>query len=181
MPTLTTSRLAESVETLKQAGELALQNPTVEDFMDIERRLSGLAAVIREVQQSMWAREAKATIRRLEKDEPLTATDRDVIRTFIVADAQHYIALENNFHDWLNEFRRLLGELDRRVNTADRDSIGDMRGVVKDAIRLVPDIRNYLEERKRLERFDLAQDTLDTQSRTMLARILKEQLSSPNR
>ena len=181
MPTLTTSQLAESVETLKQAGELALQNPTVEDFIDIERRLNGLEAVIREVQQCMWAREAKATIRRLEKDEPLTATDRDVIRTFIISDAQHYIALENNYHDWLNEFRRLLEELGRRVNTADRDSIGDMRGVVRDATRLAPDIRNYLEERKRLERFNLAQDTLDVQSRTLLAHILKEQLSSPNR
>ena len=181
MPTLTTSQLAESVETLKQAGEFALESPSVEGFIEIERRLTGLEAVVREVQQSMWTKEAKATILRLEKDEPLTPTDRDVIRTFIVSDAQRYLALENNFRDWLNEFRRLLGEMARRMNTVDRDSIGDMRGVVKDAMRLVPDIRNYLEEQRRVERFDVAQDALDAQSRTMLARILKEQLSSPNR
>ena len=181
MPTAVTSKLTECIEALKQTGEFALNNPTVEDFIDIERQLTTIEAMIRELQQEMWASEAKATIRRLEKNEPLTEIDKDVIRTFIVSDAEHYLTQENNFYDWAREFRRLLGELVRRAHVVDRASIGDLRGVMKDAIRLVPDMRNYLEEQRRVDRFDLAQTTLDSQSRTMLARILKEQLTSPSR
>ena len=181
MPTAAPSKLAERFEVLKESGEFALENQTVEDFIDIERQLGDIEATLRELQQSMWAREAKQTIRRLEKNEPLTPVDRDLIRTFIVSDAEHYLAQENNHRDWLGEFRRLLGEMSRRVNTVDRDSIGALRGVVKDAVRLVPDIRNYLEEQRRVERFDLTQGDLDPQTRGMLARILKEQLTNPSR
>ena len=181
MPTATTSKLAECIESLKEAGQSALDNPTVEDFIDIERQLSTIEAMIRESQQGMWASEAKATIKRLEKNHPLTEIDKDVIRAFIVSDAEHYLAQENNFHDWLREFRRLLDELARRAHVVDRHSIGDLRGVMKDAVRLAPDIRNYLEEQRRVDRFDLAQTDLETQSRAMLARILKEQLTSPSR
>lgn len=181
MPTVATSKLAECIEALKEAGHFALDHPTVEDFIDLERQLTTTEAMIREFQQGMWATEVKATIKRLEKNQPLTEADRDVIRTFIVSDAEHYLAQENNFHDWLREFRRLLDELARRAHMVDRGTIGELRGVMKDAVRLVPDIRNYLEEQRRVDRFDLAQADLDTQSRTMLARILKEQITSSSR
>ncbi len=181
MATAATTQLTESVEQLKETGDYALENPTVEDFIDIERRLSGIESHLREMQQSMWAREVKQTIKRLDRDEPLTETDRDVIRTFLISDAEHYLAQENNYRDWLGEFRRLLDEVSRRVNTVDQFSIGELRGILKDAIRLVPDIRNYLEERRRVERFDLTQGSLDPQARETLARILREQISSPSR
>ena len=181
MPTAVTSKLAECIEALKEAGHFALDHPTVEDFIDLERQVTTTEAMIRELQQDMWSNEAKATIKRLEKNQPLTEADRDVIRTFIVSDAEHYLAQENDFHNWLRELHRLLDELARRAHVVDRGSIGDLRGVMKDAVRLIPDIRNYLEEQRRVDRFDLAQTDLDTQSRTMLARILKEQLTSPSR
>jgi len=55
------------------------------------------------------------------------------------------------------------------------------RGVLKDAIRLVPDIRNYLEERRRVEKFEVALHTFDATSRNALARLLTEQLGSDSR
>ena len=50
-----------------------------------------------------------------------------------------------------------------------------------DAMRLVPDIRNYLTERHRVERFDVAVDQLDEPTRKTLIRIIREQVDSPDR
>ena len=181
MTTAATTELADCIATLKQAGENALTNPHVDDFLEIERYLGQLDSMVRETQQAMWSREAKDTIRRLERQEPLTPQDHDVIRTFIVSDAEHYLDQENNFGDWLNEFRRLIDEMGKRANTVDRESIGVLRGVLEDANRLVPDIRNYLEEKQRVQKFDLTQGDLDKQTCQLLARVLKEQLTSSNR
>ncbi len=181
MITAATTELADCIATLKQAGEHALTNPHVDDFLEIERYLGQLESLVREQQQAMWSREAKETIRRLECREPLTPPDHDVIRTFIVSDAEHYLDQENNFGDWLNEFRRLIDEMGKRANTVDRESIGVLRGVLKDANRLVPAIRNYLEEKQRVQKFDLPQGDLDKQTCQLLARLLKEQLTSKNR
>lgn len=181
MTTAATSQLAECMETLKKAGEQALSQTNVDDFVEIERYLGQLASMVREQQQAMWSREAKVAIRHLENQEPLTAEDKDVIRAFIISDAEHYINQENNYQDWLNEFRRLIGELTNVCHRIDRESIGVVRGILKDANRLVPDIRNYLEEKQRIRRFDLTQGELDPQTSKLLARVLKEQLTSDTR
>jgi hypothetical protein len=59
--------------------------------------------------------------------------------------------------------------------------VAELRGVLKDAIRLVPDIRNFLEEKRRIHKFETALETLDEPSRQMMAHILREQLESPKR
>ncbi len=176
-----TDQLNDTMQGLKEAAASALAHESVEDFESFERYLSEVDGFVREVQQSAWAVEAKTTIRRLEKGDPLTEQDHDLIRTFLVSDAQRYLAHENNFQDWLTELHRLIDDLGKRVNTVDRHSIADLRGVLKDAIRLVPDIRNYLEEKRRVEKFEQAQSTLDKSSRDLLVRVLREQLRSTTR
>ena len=74
-----------------------------------------------------------------------------------------------------------MDDLCKRVNTVDRETIADLRGVLKDAIRLVPDIRNYLDEKRRVEKFEQALETLDKSSRDMLVRVLREQLRAHDR
>ena len=66
-------------------------------------------------------------------------------------------------------------------NAVTRDSISDLRGVLKDAMRLVPDIRNYYAEKLRVQKFENALITLDQTSRKMLAEVMTEQLRSTNR
>lgn len=180
MPTAGTDQLTETIHSLRDAANTALANESADDFANFERYLSEVEAFVREVQQTMWGDDARATIRRLEKGEPLNDTDHDVIRAFLISDAQGYLAHENNYGDWLRELKRLIDDLETRVNMVDRDSIVDLRGVLRDAIRLVPDIRNYLTEKRRVEKFEQAVDTLDETSRDMLHRILAGKLRSPN-
>jgi len=181
MTTGATDQLAETLQNLKESAEVALNGESAEQFSDFERYVSEVDAFVREVQQSMWAADARATIKRLETGEPLADADLDVIRTFLVSDAEHYLKHENNVPDWRHELKRLMDDLVRRSNIIDRHTIGDLRGVLKDAVRLVPDLRNYFEERERVAKFERALQSLDTPSRATLARLMKEQLTSSRR
>ncbi len=176
-----TDQLVETVQSLKEAAKNALAHESADDFEAFERYLNEVDAFVRETQQSLWANEARATLRRLEKGDPLNEQDNELIRAFLISDAERYLKHENNYQDWLTELKRLVDDLCKRVNTVDRDSIADIRGVLKDAIRLVPDVRNYLDEKRRVEKFEQAMDTLDKSSRDMLARLLREQLRSNKR
>jgi len=181
MTTVDTNQLAETIHSLKEAADSALGNQSVDDFEAFERYLNQVEAYVREVQQSLWANEARATIRRLEKGDPLNEADYELIRTFLVSDADSYLKHENNYQDWVGELERLIADLDRRVEMVDRQSIADLRGVLKDAIRLVPDIRNYLDEQRRVERFEQSLKSLDADARKMLLRLLQDQLRNADR
>ena len=176
-----TDQLLDTIQSLRGAAESALNNESSEEFSNVERYVNEIEAYVRAIQQSMWADEARGVIRRLEKSEPLTPADNDVIRAFLISDAEGYVANENNFKDWVAELKRLINDLETRANTIDRDSIADFRGVLHDAIRLVPDLRNYYTERRRIEKFEQAIATFDKSSREMLHRLLTEKLRSPNR
>jgi len=181
MTTANTCELSDLVNEFRRSATDALARKSVEGWERFEKQIGELETSLRELQQSLWADEVRQAVRRLEKGDALTEADVEVIRTFLVSDAEHYLAMENNYQDWVDEFQRLADDIARRVEGLDRDSIGELRGVLKDARRLVPDIRNYLEEQARVERFNVALHTFDAASRAALARVLKEQLTSRTR
>ncbi len=181
MPNVQADQLCEAVEDLKQAACVAIDSQCPDEFERFEKQLARFEASLRETQQELWSAEAETALEHLEKNQPLTPADVEVIRVFLVSDAEHYLAVENNYNDWLDELRRLMDDMVGRAETPGREPLGELRGVVKDAIRLAPDIRNYLEERRRVEKFNLALHTADPTSRAALARVLKEQLHTPGR
>jgi hypothetical protein len=181
MTTVTADELTETIQSLKDETETALEQQDLEQFIALEKYVSQVESYVRELQQSMWASEATQTIRKLEKGETLDECDQDLLRVFLISDAEHYLSVENNFNEWLTELRRLANDLARRAQTVDRHTIAELRGVLKDAMRLVPDIRNFLDEQQRVVRFKQAMTNLDDQSRKLLVKLLKEQLHSPNR
>lgn len=181
MTTVAADQLTEAIQNLKVTASAALASECVQEFTDFEKYVNEVEAYVRETQQAMWADEAKATVKNLETGRPLTPADLDIIRMFLISDAVSYLEHENNYGDWKRELTRLMDDLARRANTVDRDTIGDLRGVLKDAIRLVPDIRNYLDEKQRVAKFEDAINTLDDASRKMLARLMNEQLTSTKR
>ena len=181
MTTAQTNEMTEIVDGLKRAANDALHRESPDDFSFVEQQLNLLDARIREVQQSMWASEATTAANHLENGDPLTDADLAVIRAFLISDAERYVQHENNFNDWVNELNRLMDDVSRRLDGMNRDSIADVRGVMKDAVRLMPDIRNYLDEKRRIAQFETALQALDKTSREMMARILREQLANARR
>lgn len=181
MMSVAANPLIEIVENLRNAVNADLDAGSSDGFELFEQDLNGLDAACREMQQKLWADEARTAVKHLERDEPLTPQDLDVIRVFLISDAERYVAMENNFLEWVNELKRLLGEIAKRLNTVDRDNIADVRGLLKDAVRLAPDIRNYLDEKKRIQQCKAALGSLDRQSREILAKVLKDDLATPSR
>ncbi len=176
-----TTQLSDAIAAFGEATERAFENACPDDFEALSRHLDRLDATVREMQQDMWADKAWETVKRLEKGKPLETVDRDVIRAFLISDAEHYLAMENNFEDWVSDLRRLNADLARRANLVDIHSIGELRGLIKDATRLLPDIQNFYEEQRRIDKFEAATESLDEASRQMLARLLKEQLGRKDR
>lgn len=181
MSTAAPSALQDTVAELTVAARAALSNQTTEEFEGLEQFLAQVEGYVRELQQSMWSREIKTAISHVEGGSPLTAADQEVIRAFLISDAEHYVALENNFPDWCKELERLLADVTKRVNMVDRGNIAELRAVLKDAQRLLPDIRNYLDEKQRIQRFELALSNLDAPSRKMMGKILREAIDNPKR
>jgi exonuclease VII small subunit len=181
MFTQSTDELSDTVRHLHEASSSAIQRRSTTAFFEFERQLSELDAYVRELQQAMWYEPARVAIRHLTSGDPLTDGDLEVIRTLLVSDAERYLQRENNFEDWLRELDRLLNDIEQRVRTLDRVSIADLRGVIKDAVRVVPSIRNFLDERQRVERFDVAVKSLDEKSRKLLADVLREHMEDGRR
>lgn len=173
--------LSDLAHGLRQAADHALAEKSAEQFQAVEKLLADLETAVRETQQSLWASEINTAIQRLENGAPLSAQDRDVVRAMLVSDAETYLAHENNYNDWVVELCRLLDDITRRATTITRENVGDLRGVLKDAARLVPSLRNYFEELQRVQRFNVAIENPDKRSRELLAQILTEQLHSPRR
>lgn len=181
MTTTAIDQLTEVIQELKTAADSALSVNEVKAITEFERHLSKVDTLVRETQQHLWADEARTTIKNLKQKDPISETDKETIRTFLISDAERYLALENNFQDWTGELNRLMDELIKCSNVVDRDSVADMRGYLKDAKRVVPDIRNFLDEKVRVEKLEEALKTLDPASKKMLANLMEEQLRSSKR
>ncbi len=176
-----TATISQSIHTLSRAAEDAIAQSSPVALESFERQLGEIDALTRELQQQMWADAARRAIQHLEGNQPLTDEDFEVIRVFMVSDAENYLSRENNYDDWLDELRRLMHDLATEAKTLTRETIGDYRGLLRDAMRLVPSIRNYYEEKQRLSRFDATVHTLDARSRRLLVDLLREQIDSPRR
>lgn len=175
------NELSQVVEGLEALMREAVSQSSAEGFATLEQQVARFDSTLRELQQVHLRNHTKAVIARLRKREPVSAEDEAVIRAMIVGDAEYYLKHENNLQDWLAELKRLTGEMQRLSRGVSDRTLGDLRGVVKDAVRLIPNIRAYMEEKARLDQFNDALRRLDNGNRALLIDLLREQLDSPTR
>lgn len=177
MVTTDINEYSEAVDALQQSAASAVANRSPDDFGLVEQQVLRLEAMVRDLHHAMWTREARQAVRRLEDGATLTGEDIAVIRAFLICDAEQAAAHEASFTGWVDELTGLLDDAAVRVTNLDRDNIPALRGVLRDAGRLLPDIRKYLEARQRIEHFESSLQTLDASAREMLADILRERIS----
>ncbi len=73
---------------------------------------------VREEIQRQTAGSIEKVIAKLRDNKPISPQDKDLIKLWILGDAESYTMMENNFQDWINEYKRLLGVLE----SMERDS-----------------------------------------------------------
>lgn len=151
------------------------------DFQKAASTLSGMNSMVREELQRETSATMQKIIKNLKKGKTVSRDDLELIKMWLIGDASAYIELENNFNDWIEEFKRLKGVL-RRYEGKDAalKDLYSLRGIFEDAIRVSYDIVNYLEKKERIEKFENATRDIKNLKSYVLVGILEGSLGSPD-
>jgi len=158
----------------------ALETPDAEEFNRLSSVFQNRKSQIREKIQSMTSKEVKGIVKKLADGEDPTKDEMDLVKLWVVGDAEAYAKMENNFEDWIAEFRWLESLLsEQEAGTEEVQDLFRVQGILEDASRLAINIGYYLETKERIRRFEEATSNPALMDRDMLVKILKLKLTSP--
>jgi hypothetical protein len=142
--------------------------------------LSAAKQIVREEAQKKTAAEMKVIIDKLQSVSPVSTEEVELIKSWIVGDAEGYLKMENNFQEWLSEYDRLEQSLaGYEKKDCSTDELLELHGILEDATRISYDIANYLENHERIKKIDaVLADGLDEDERDALVKVLKNKLHS---
>lgn len=141
--------------------------------------LADLHDDLREAVQGQTRDEMTAIIKDLENGAELSPDALDLIRTWMVSDAEFYVQMENDFANWVAEVRRIFGRIEELGSgSMNPMSMGQISGSIRDALRVIADINFFRREEQRIQRFEQATQTLDSDDRKMLADLLRDKMMS---
>ena len=157
---------------------------TADAFQQSAFGLGRQRTAIRETLQSITSDQILGVLERLAAGAQPSPEDLQLVRMWIVGDADSYLRQENNFQDWVAEFDRLKGVIGRyEGRPCSEAELLELKGILEDAVRVAHDIANYLEKRERVHQFEAtveASHAWDGAAREALLRILRGKLESPN-
>lgn len=150
-------------------------------FQQAGSALSEAINTVREEMQKETAPKIKEIINKLKSDEPISTEEINLIKIWIVGDAEGYTKMENNLQDWITEYERLEKSLaNYEKKDCSSEDLLKLLGILEDAIRVGYDIANFLEKKDRINKFESAvADGLERNGRDFLAKILFGKLQSP--
>lgn len=144
--------------------------------------LSEAKNAVREEMQAKTAPQIKSIISKLKSEKEISSEEIELVKAWIVGDADAYVEMENSFDEWVEEYEAL-EELIRTYEKKDysAEDLFNLHGILEDAIRVSYDIANFLEKKERIEKFDASvSDGLDKDERDILVRFLIHKLDSEN-
>ncbi len=151
----------------------------VDTFHKLSKILATLQDDLREELQGQTADAMDEVIGKLEKDLQLSQSDLDLIRLWMVSDAEFYVQLEKDSKDWLGELDRLVGTVDgMRNHEITPERAAKLSGSIRDALRVISDIVYFKQQANRLERFEQATASLSADDKRTLAKILEQKRRS---
>jgi hypothetical protein len=151
-----------------------------------EGRLNALSAALasldnelREQIQAATAAQVTLLIDILQADGPVGPAEFELIRLWLVGDAEYYVKMENDFPAWVTELDRQIGVLrDLRTEAMTTSTMSRMEATIRDALRVSSDIVFYRQQEERLRSFQNATKSLTREDKRTLAGILAQKLSS---
>ena len=137
---------------------------------------------IRQAIEQATAGVIAAIIGKLENNQPLTDAEKQTVKLWVVGDAEGYLQMENNFQDWLKEYRRLLDVIAAwEGKTGSVQELVEVHGVLEDAIKVADAVAHYLEDQERVVRCENALSNLNVEDNKFIAGMLKSMLASTDR
>ena len=172
----------ESLEGMSQAMKQAQADNTSESYGYVAAQLVQSKNGIRQAIEQATADAVAAIIGKLENHQPLTEAEKQTVKLWVVGDAEGYLKMENNFQDWLKEYRRLLEVIaDWEGKTGSVQELVEVHGVLEDAIKVAEAVSHYLEDRERVTRCETVLRNLNAEDNQFIAGMLKSMLESPRR
>jgi hypothetical protein len=158
----------------------ALETPDAEEFNRLSSVFQNRKSAIREKIQAMTSKEVKGIIKKLADGEDPTKDEMDLVKLWIVGDAEAYAKMENNFEDWIAEFKWLESLMEEEASdTEDVQELFRLQGILEDASRLAINIGYYLETKERIRRFEEATADPALMDKNLIVKVLKLKLTSP--
>ena len=98
----------EYLKGMSQAMKKAQADNTSESYGYVATELVQSKNGIRQAIEQATADTVADIVHKLENNQPLTEAEKQTVKLWVVGDAEGYMKMENNFQDWLEEYRRLL-------------------------------------------------------------------------
>ena len=172
----------EYLKGIFQAMKKAQADNTSESYGYVATELVKSKNSIRQAIEQATAGAVAAIIDKLEKNQPLNDAEKQTVKLWVVGDAEGYVKSENNFQDWLEEYRRLMDVIAAWESKTDSiQELVEVHGVLEDAIKLADAVAHYLEDRERVSRFENAMTSMNAEDSKFIAGMLKSMLNSPER
>lgn len=134
---------------------------------------------LRECLQEMTGEKVKEIIRKMKGRNPIAADDLELIRLWLIGDADYYLKYENNFNEWTKELKRLMDEINTcNVDNPDVATVSRLRSLFRDASRVVADIFYYVEQKDRVTKFSASTQDIDDEERGLITRLLEQKFKS---
>ncbi|MCK5581042.1 MAG: hypothetical protein KAJ18_07185 [Candidatus Omnitrophica bacterium] len=166
---------------LREDYTSATQSGSGNAYSKLSTIFEELDIYLRERIQEMTQEDIKGIIEKLEKGEQLSLEDKEQVRLWIVGDAEYYTQMENNFGDWQDELKRLIGEIERyQGESLDPIKASKLRALFRDGARVISDIFYYVEQKERVEKFMESTAEIDEEERAILIRLLEQKIASPD-
>lgn len=167
-------------QTLKMTSQ-ALGVEGSADYNAAIRQVSHLEGQAREALQARLSDHLWPVVKKLENGDSLAAAEQDMLQTLLVGDAKYYVRYEGDVANWKKEVERLTEEI-RHLQAGglnDLDGLMHLQALCREAMRVLPDLAFYYEEKERARRFDEAmRGAIDRETRRMLANLIKDMLES---
>ena len=172
----------EYLNGISRAMQQAQADNTSESYGYVATELVKSKDGVRQAIEQATAEAIAAIIGKLENNQPLNDAEKQTVKLWVVGDAEGYVKMENNFQDWLKEYRRLLDIIAAwEGKTGSVQELVEVHGVLEDAIKVADAVAHYLEDRERVARFERAMSNMNDEGRKFIAAMLKSMLASPER
>ncbi|MBI4249663.1 MAG: hypothetical protein HY611_09185, partial [Elusimicrobia bacterium] len=155
------AQLPQAFSAVVEAITSSIENAKRKDNSDAYRSLTGFLrdakAEMRECIQELTRESMLEIIQKLESGQGLGGEDIDLVRLWIVGDADSYLRAENNYKDWIRELDRIEGDISAVKNQQiEAKNFSRLQALLTDMDRTAQNVFMYLSERERVARFEQA-------------------------
>jgi cell fate (sporulation/competence/biofilm development) regulator YmcA (YheA/YmcA/DUF963 family) len=123
----------------------------------------------------------KEVLEKLKDEVPLSPGDLEHLKSWIVGDAQYYIAAEKNFNAWsaqLQEVVKSIGEL--WSAEPDLSKVILLRALTRDASKIIANLAYFVKQTDSVKKFNTAIQKIGESERLVLISLLEQKISSSN-